>query len=359
MSRFETHGAKLAPKSEMMTYLGNAKGASGFTFMRSPNNVLFYAAQCIFDEDLFPKCQTGPRQPLMWLHSNVLHKTHLHHEDTILVDEEVPSPLLRIKQKQPEQRLPQQAEQSPSPVAPPHEATPPIPGGLPPSREPSPEQRAPSPVLPEAPLERQRRTKKVPLQPGNVYGERRHPVDILKPRNKRNWKKLEKAAKKPRENASRSSSPVPGPSNQPQTDVEDVPLPSISPTPSELEVEGGLDYATDDPVVDRVCREGGVRLLSFLMALSERVFVVPFFNLTYTKLHTRSTYILPLHDLCPHQDQEKTMSSTAKNAILLQNRAANKVYKSTLFPSKSKSSPSSTPYPASTTSSTRLATSSS
>ena len=49
-------------------------------------------------------------------------------------------------------------------------------------------------------------------------------------------------------------------------DVEDVPLPSISPTPSELEVEGGLGYATDDPVVDRVCREGGVRLLSFLMA---------------------------------------------------------------------------------------------
>ena len=33
-----------------------------------------------------------------------------------------------------------------------------------------------------------------------------------------------------------------------------------------MEVEGGLDYATDNPVVDRVCQEGGVHLLSFLMA---------------------------------------------------------------------------------------------
>ena len=226
--------------------------------MRSPNNVLFDAAQCIFDEDLFPKCQTGPRQPLTRLHSNVPHKTHLHHKGSIPVDEEVPSPVSRIRQKQPDWRLLQRPEQSPSPVAPPCEATPPIPGGLLPSREPSPKQRPPSPVPPEAPLEQQRRTKKVPLQPGNVYGEWCHPVDILKPRNKRNWKKLEKVARKPRENASRSSSPVPGPSNQPRTDVEDVPLLSISPTPSELEVEGGLDYATDDPVVDWVCREGGV-----------------------------------------------------------------------------------------------------
>ena len=99
-----------------------------------------------------------------------------------------------------------------------------------------------------------------------MFIEDRHPVDILKPKNKRNWKKLEKAVPKPCENTPRSSSLVPGPSNQPQTDAEDVPLLSISPTPSELEVEGGLDYATDDPVVDRVCREGGVRLLSFLMA---------------------------------------------------------------------------------------------
>ena len=51
----ETRANKLAPKSELMTYLGNAPGAQGFMFMRSPNNVLFFATQCIFDESLFPR----------------------------------------------------------------------------------------------------------------------------------------------------------------------------------------------------------------------------------------------------------------------------------------------------------------
>ena len=36
---------KLAPRSELMTYLGNAPGVKGWLFMRSPNNILFTAAQ--------------------------------------------------------------------------------------------------------------------------------------------------------------------------------------------------------------------------------------------------------------------------------------------------------------------------
>ena len=144
----ETRTNKLAPKSEMMTYLGNAPGASEFTFMRSPNNVLFYAAQCIFDEDLFPKCQTGSCQPLTRLHSNAPHKSHSHHKDTISVDEEVPSPISGIKGKQPEWHILQQPEQFPPPVLPPpREATPPVPGGLLPSREPSPEPEQQAPPL--------------------------------------------------------------------------------------------------------------------------------------------------------------------------------------------------------------------
>ena len=212
----ETRANKLAPKSEMMTCLGNAPGANRFTFMRSPNNVLFFATQCIFDEDLFLKCQTGPHWPLTQLHSNVPHRTRLHHEDTIPVDEEVPSPISGIKEKQPEQCAPQQIEQSPSLIQLPLcEASPPIPGGLPPSREPSleSEQRAPSPVPPPLPLQQQQRAKKIPKMPGNVYGEDCHPVDILKPKNKKSWKKLEKTVPKPHENTPYSSSLVPSPSN--------------------------------------------------------------------------------------------------------------------------------------------------
>ena len=47
---------KMAPRSELMVYLGNHHGGKGWIFMRSPNNIIFSAAQAIFDESLFPKC---------------------------------------------------------------------------------------------------------------------------------------------------------------------------------------------------------------------------------------------------------------------------------------------------------------
>ena len=46
----------MSPKSELMTYIGQAPGGSGWLFMRSPNNVIFTAAQATFDESIFPKC---------------------------------------------------------------------------------------------------------------------------------------------------------------------------------------------------------------------------------------------------------------------------------------------------------------
>ena len=54
----EIRANKLTPKSKLMTYLGNAPSAGGFVFMQSPNNVLFYATHCIFNEMLFLKCST-------------------------------------------------------------------------------------------------------------------------------------------------------------------------------------------------------------------------------------------------------------------------------------------------------------
>ena len=54
---------KLTPRSELMTYLGNAPGVKGWLFMRSPNNILFTAAQATFDETFFPRCPKAVRQP--------------------------------------------------------------------------------------------------------------------------------------------------------------------------------------------------------------------------------------------------------------------------------------------------------
>ena len=54
---------KLTPKSQLMTYLGNAPGANSFMFMRKPNNVLFYATHCIFDETMLPSCKALKKWP--------------------------------------------------------------------------------------------------------------------------------------------------------------------------------------------------------------------------------------------------------------------------------------------------------
>ena len=48
---------KMAPKSELMVYIGVAPGnESNFLFMRSPNNVLFTSTHVLFDEACFPCC---------------------------------------------------------------------------------------------------------------------------------------------------------------------------------------------------------------------------------------------------------------------------------------------------------------
>jgi hypothetical protein len=99
----------------------------------------------------------------------------------------------------------------------------------------------------------------VPVRPGNVYGEKRHPVDILKPKAK-GWREAEQSTEKPTRSARQrlpvQTQPIPGPSTERDEDV-----PSISPTPSELEVEDGL-FSVD------LHREGGVTNLSYLLAKS-------------------------------------------------------------------------------------------
>ena len=99
---------------------------------------------------------------------------------------------------------------------------------------------------------------KVLVKPGNVYGKKRHPVDILRdPKNRKEWHNVEEIV---RESSSPLSVPVPGPSNEPP--VADFPLPPVSPTLSELEIEQGLDYGN----ALNMGPGGGVPDLSFLLA---------------------------------------------------------------------------------------------
>ena len=59
----EVQTNKLAPKSELMVYLGSHPGGKGWIFMHGPNNVIFSAAHALFDESMFPQCpkQQGTR----------------------------------------------------------------------------------------------------------------------------------------------------------------------------------------------------------------------------------------------------------------------------------------------------------
>jgi len=47
---------KMAPKAELMVFLGMHSGGKGYVFMRGPNNIVFSAAHATFDESLFPRC---------------------------------------------------------------------------------------------------------------------------------------------------------------------------------------------------------------------------------------------------------------------------------------------------------------
>jgi len=85
----ETRANKLAPKSELMTYLGNAPGANGFVFMRGPNNMLYYATHCIFDESLFPKCPKQAKTPSVRLQENAPPQ-HYHTDDPPVEEELLP-----------------------------------------------------------------------------------------------------------------------------------------------------------------------------------------------------------------------------------------------------------------------------
>jgi hypothetical protein len=49
---------KLAPKSELMVYIGLAQGIKGYCFMHLKTNQIYIGTTALFDESFFPKCST-------------------------------------------------------------------------------------------------------------------------------------------------------------------------------------------------------------------------------------------------------------------------------------------------------------
>jgi hypothetical protein len=257
----EVRESKLAPKSELMVYLGNHPGGKGWIFMRGPNNIIFSAAQATFDESLYPKCPKASVRPYTRLQTPApmtpphcccddgnCHKQVPQNED----DEEEPvTSIRRDKGKgrahdaSPERTLaPAPGQSFPKPAAP-----------VPP----------PTPVHPPVQPRCSQREKRIPVKPGNIYGDK-HPVQVEKETHKmRNWKKVVgEQSSRPQRNIPGPVAPAPGPSLPP------VPSPSSSgesevpDTESEDEVCDSLAPSSDDNNdqvdVTRLCREGGVSL---------------------------------------------------------------------------------------------------
>src|SRR5712671_2294953 len=319
---------KLAPKSELMIHLGEAEGQKGWRFMHTTNR-LFYAANALFDELLFPKCKdkrcpttraNEPKelQPLSQPDSPAQFPPDLWDD----VEAARPNPPVPPRPQPP---IPPRGRPctpaprrspTPSPKAKPGLPLPPryrmVPGvdlDTPPRPPPQPprspyrhraalprsrsrsQSRSPTP----APRRSQRSTKgKAPAWPGNIYGEQRHPTDIeVDTRQIKRWESLVE---------SEPSSPEPGPSRLPggfetpavSPQPPPAPLPPQSPVPEEGvseeesnesddesdEEDSSGDTATSDGsqaevegllqtnYLHSLAKEGGVAYMNHLLAMA-------------------------------------------------------------------------------------------
>ena len=211
---------KLAPKSELMTYLGNAPGMKGFMFMRAPNNVVFYAAHCIFDESLFPKCSSPSKRALTRLLE--VPPSHEEHREEIPTMEEDHPPAQERRRKT---RMTESKRRSPvwSPPAP------------------SPPWLLSPPSPPVGP-----RTLTREHAPVQWYGfDDRNVIPG-------------------RSNERSDPPPEPSPGRDEDFGLYDFPLPAQSPTQSEQDIEEGNLFV--DAAAEQLCWNGGIHLINFLVS---------------------------------------------------------------------------------------------
>jgi len=232
---------KLAPKAELMVFLGFPAGTKGFLFMRLHNNSLFTGATATFDEAMFPKC---PKQ-------NKNEVTPL--GDKIPTDNEEPHIPL---EDDGDDDFPPHTRRSPSPdnqdLASKHDgdktASPPH---TPPRQE---QELPPAQRQPPPPPRKSGRERKVPTRPGNVYGEKRNPVDI-----KREIGRV--PGRETKGKTRQVSTPVPR-SGEQQTQV---PGPSAPAVPENDYRDPSLDNPEEEQLV-KLAQEGGVEFIEYLLA---------------------------------------------------------------------------------------------
>jgi len=293
---------KLAPKAELMTFLGNHPGGKGYIFMRGPNNVVFSAAHATFDESMFPRCpktvpylntrlrevappvapctgstcqcpippqedeESPPHQPALVLQGSST--TAEKQIDQILQDVGV-TPSQRQGMRIPPPRTSAWQDRPPTPdrikgkqrQTIPVEDTPPE---LPSSGLPLPLPKKHQPAALPPPREKSTRVTKVPehYTDSNIYGEK-HPVQVEKDiKRQRDWRKVVgEESSRPRRQAIPRGVPVP----------DSVPY-YLSEEEGSDSSEGEVDDALGSPSssgdekVARLSQEGGVAFFNFLIS---------------------------------------------------------------------------------------------
>ena len=192
---------KMAPKSELMTYISVAPGNErNFLFMRSTNEV-FTATHATFDEHHFPCCPKNRRKPLENPLGGVIPKPSTNRPgnipDNIDGDDDVEHnhgyPHPQAQDDNPKCEESQAPKEEPSQINPPRSPSPDVPPPTPrtpsPARNPPPpapqcpgraecRQNAPHPPMVNLP-QRPQHDCRAPFRPRNVYGEHQHPVNQL------------------------------------------------------------------------------------------------------------------------------------------------------------------------------------
>jgi len=241
--------------------------------MCGPNNVIFSAAQAIFDESIFPKCPKSlVRVPNTRLQSPAPKPQKCAGENC-----HCPLPFEDETESYPEHPVPSGSKgKAPEPAG--REISckgwgwktgDEVPSGPPVVPIPAPPQQHPEQQRPQE-LHRSGRVPKPLIKPDNVYGSKT-PVEIEKDISKqRDWKRIVgEESSRPQRGS------IPGPSRQPP------PKPLLEEEGSESgdEVEESLDPSDNEEslTVNRLCREGGVAFQHFLVSKA----IIPSINVAH------------------------------------------------------------------------------
>ena len=296
----------MAPKAELMVFLGMHSRGKGYIFMRGPNNIIFSATHATFDKSLFPRCPKKTLQnntrlqevapPVTPCGGDNCHcslpgmeddddTAHLFSRTSRKVISEAQKELDRRLQDIGVTPLQRHGMSVPSPRTSAWQDHPPTPDNIQhkqmqleqPLGEPGPSkppQQKHQPAALPPPWEKSTRKKTVPEQytESNIYGKK-HPVEVEKDiLHQRDWKKV----------VSEESS-CPHQQNIPRG----VPVPNSVPYYSSNEEGGDDDSASgsggsedetrkmlgspspseeEEAIVSRLSWEGGVNFLLFLVS---------------------------------------------------------------------------------------------